>query len=127
MELFAGTAVASVSVQFAEPGAVTLEGAHVSVEVPPLALSVICAVAVTLPNAPVIAATLDVEIAPAVAVNVALVCPAGTITSVGTVSTAALDESVTATGVELADDIVTEQVELLPLVNVEGVQLIPDT
>lgn len=117
------TGVDRDSVHVDVPGAATLAGLHVRDVVPLDVLRVTCVVAVVPLPVALICAVAFAEIAPAVTLNVALVCPAGMTRSTGTGSSVESEASATAIGVELLALKVTVHVALLLLVRVEGTQL----
>jgi hypothetical protein len=121
-----GAPAGTTSVHFAEPGAITTAGAHVSVDDPLPAINATCVAAVVLFKAAVIEALVAVEITPAVTVKLLCVCPAVTITLAGTESNVVFEESATVTGVELVAVKVTKQVVLWLLVRLAKVQVIPE-
>jgi hypothetical protein len=121
-----GAAAGTVSVHFAEPGAITTAGAHVSVDDPLPAINAICVPAEVLFTEAVIVALAAVDITPAVTVKLLCVCPAATTTLAGTESNVVFEARATVTGAELVAVKVARQVVLWLLFRLANVQVTPE-
>jgi hypothetical protein len=126
MGAFEGATAGTTSVHFAEPGAITTAGAHVSVDDPVPAINASCVPAEVPFTEPVIVALVAVDITPAVTVKLFRVCPAATTTLAGTESKVVFEARATVTGVELVAVKVAKQVVLWLLVRLANVQVIPE-